>query len=167
MTEFNRRTFLRAIPFALASCSAGAEQALSNEPGEPASSYGLPVMIVYKTVSCGCCGDWVDHLRGEGLQVRVHDVADTTPMATRLGIPPDLRSCHTAEIGGYAIEGHVPAREIRRLLVERPYAIGLAVPGMPLGSPGMEMGDRREDYDVLLFDRSGPTEIYAHYSRAR
>lgn len=163
MFELNRRNFLATIPLALAACSAGADQALSSEPDDPKPSSALPAMTVYKTPSCGCCVDWVDHLRSEGFEVRVHDVADTMPIAMRLGVPIDLRSCHTAEIDGYAIEGHVPAREIRRLLAERPDVAGLAVPGMPLGSPGMEIDDRREAYDVILFDRTGRVESYARY----
>ncbi|RED15915.1 DUF411 domain-containing protein [Parasphingopyxis lamellibrachiae] len=163
MITLNRRNFLVTIPIALTACSAGADELLSREAENPASSSALPLMVVYKTPTCGCCGDWIDHLRGEGFGVRVHDVADTTPMAQRLGVPNTMRSCHTAEIDGYAIEGHVPAREIHRLLTERPEAAGLAVPGMPLGSPGMEMGDRRDAYAVLLFDRSGRIENYAQY----
>ncbi|NNC73121.1 MAG: DUF411 domain-containing protein [Sphingomonadaceae bacterium] len=150
----DRRSLITAMPLALIACSAGAGESRASE------SASLPPISVYKTPTCGCCNAWVDHLRAADFTVETIDVPDTTPIAGRLGVPDALRSCHTAEIDGYAIEGHVPAADIRRLLVERPDAAGLAVPGMPLGSPGMEMGDRRENYDVILFSRSGGTQIF-------
>jgi hypothetical protein len=153
----DRRSFIAAMPLALIACSSGAEESRASETAS------LPLMLVHKTPTCGCCNAWVDHLRSAGFTVETVDVPDTGPIANRLGVPNALRSCHTAEIGGYAIEGHVPAAEIRRLLTDRPDAAGLAVPDMPLGSPGMEMGDRRENYDVILFDRVGGTRIFASY----
>jgi hypothetical protein len=120
-----------------------------------------PVVTVVKSPSCGCCDAWVAHLRGAGFQVRIADVADVTPTARRLGIPDDLRSCHTASVGGYAIEGHVPAADIRRLLRERPAAAGLAVPGMPVGSPGMEHGS--QPYRTILFTRTGQRRVFASH----
>ena len=120
-------------------------------------------IVVYKSPTCGCCNAWISHLRANDFTVDAIDIPDTTPVAARHGVPDALRSCHTAEIDGYAIEGHVPAADIRRLLDERPEAAGLAVPGMPLGSPGMEMGGQRENYDVILFTRSGGSEIFASY----
>jgi hypothetical protein len=122
-----------------------------------------PVIQVVKTPSCGCCNAWVAHLRRAGFQVRVTDVADVTPTARRLGVPDDLRSCHTASAGGYAIEGHVPAGDIIRLLRQRPAAAGLAVPGMPMGSPGMEAGGRGEPYRVFLFTRAGRRTVFAQH----
>lgn len=163
MDNFNRRAFLAVIPLTLAACSAGAQESTASQTREPATPAGLPELVVYKTPTCGCCGAWVDHVRADGFTVRVVEVADTGPFARRLGVPDTLRSCHTAEIDGFAIEGHVPAAEIRRFLRERPDAAGLAVPGMPLGSPGMEMGDQRENYSVILFDRTGRTRIFASY----
>ncbi len=125
---------------------------------------GLPAaaaeMTVYKTLSCGCCTKWVDHLEENGFEVTVHSVDDLSPVKSRLGVPQTLQSCHTAEIDGYVIEGHVPAEDIRRLLDERPDATGIAVPGMPVGSPGMEYGDRKDAYDVILFG-DGEQETYA------
>ena len=121
------------------------------------------VIDVYKGAACGCCGDWIKHLRSNGFEVRSHDVADTSEYRRRYGVPDAFASCHTALIGGYAIEGHVPAREIKRLLAERPKAQGLAVPGMPAGSPGMEQNGRRDPYDVLLFQRDGRNATYARY----
>lgn len=153
----DRRSFLMAMPLALIACSAEAEESPAPETN------ALPLMVVHKTPTCGCCNAWVDHLRAAGFTVEAVDVDDTSPIAARLGVPDSLRSCHTAEIGGYAIEGHVPARDIRRLLSQRPQAAGLAVPGMPLGSPGMEMGDRRDNYEVVQFDRDGTTQTFASY----
>ena len=119
---------------------------------------------VYKSATCGCCGDWIKHLRASGFEVRAHDVSDTAEYRRRYGVPGAFASCHTALVGGYAIEGHVPAREIRRLLAERPKAQGLAVPGMVPGSPGME-GPSSDPYEVLLFQRDGRYATYAKYAR--
>lgn len=123
----------------------------------------LPVVDVYKSPTCGCCNKWIDHLKANGFQVRAHDTDDVVSHKYRLGVPPGHGSCHTAEVGGYMVEGHVPAREIKRLLKERPQARGLVVPAMPIGSPGMEMGDHKDLYDVLLVDRRGGTRTYARY----
>lgn len=119
---------------------------------------------VYKTATCGCCADWITHLEQNGFEVVAQNVPKTGPYRSRFGVPPDLASCHTAEVDGYALEGHVPAQEIRRLLSERPKALGLAVPGMPVGSPGMEVeGTRRDAYDVVLFGEGGSRRVYQHY----
>jgi hypothetical protein len=121
-----------------------------------------PQMKVFKTRTCGCCGKWVEHLKANGFKVVVQDVADTAESRMRYGVPNKLQSCHTAVVNGYFIEGHVPAREIRRLLNERPKAKGLVVPGMPAGSPGME-GSRNDAYAVLLFDALGRLSVYQNY----
>ena len=120
---------------------------------------------VWKDPNCGCCKDWVAHLEKNGFTVKVNDVGNDA-IRTRLGVEAKYGGCHTALIGGYAIEGHVPAREIVRLLRERPDAIGLAVPGMPVGSPGMDgagYGSRRDLYTVLLLAKGGATTIYQRY----
>jgi hypothetical protein len=120
---------------------------------------------VWKAPTCGCCKDWIVHLEANGFKVQVHDSGNTAARA-RLGIPMRLGSCHTAQVEGYAIEGHVPAREIRRLLAERPGAVGLAVPGMPIGSPGMDgpaYGARKDPYDVLLVRKDGSITSYQSY----
>ena len=120
---------------------------------------------VWKGPSCGCCGDWVKHLEGAGFRVKTHDGGNTEARA-RLRMPVDFGSCHTAQIGGYAVEGHVPVREIRRLLKERPQAVGLAVPAMPRGSPGMdgaEFDGKRDSYDVLLVSRNGSAGVFQSY----
>ena len=116
---------------------------------------------VWTGPSCGCCHGWVDHLKANGFEVTTHDGGNTDARA-RLGIPVDYGSCHTGLIDGYAFEGHVPAREIHRLLAERPDAIGLSVPGMPRGSPGMESAVH-DAYDVLLIGRDGRATVFASY----
>ena len=123
---------------------------------------GTPIRV-HKTPWCGCCGGWVEHLRRSGFAPSVVEHQDLTPVASRLGIPDAMRSCHTAEIGGYFVEGHVPAADIRRLLAERPAARGIAVPGMPVGSPGMEQGGRRQPYQVMLVDRRGTPRLFARH----
>lgn len=123
---------------------------------------------VWKDPECGCCQDWVAHLQAEGFAVKLNDRGNNA-MRAKLGIPPKLGSCHTALVGGYAIEGHVPARDIRRLLRDKPQAIGLAVPGMPVGSPGMDgpvYGGRRDPYDVLLVLRTGDSRVFASYNKS-
>ncbi|HEX9181051.1 MAG TPA: DUF411 domain-containing protein [Burkholderiales bacterium] len=120
-----------------------------------------PTVTVYKSPSCSCCGKWVDHLRAGGFRVAVHDVQSVEPFKERYGVPPRLASCHTATVNGYVIEGHVPADLIRKLLAEKPKVKGLAVPGMPVGSPGMEQGNVKEPYDVVSFDQTGRTAVFA------
>ena len=120
----------------------------------------LPPVEVWKSPTCGCCAKWVEHLEANGFKVQVRDQGNTVARQ-RAGIAQALGSCHTALVGGYAIEGHVPAADILRLLRERPVAIGLAVPGMPIGSPGMEQGNQRDRYDVLLVARNGKTSVFA------
>ncbi|MFZ2158463.1 MAG: DUF411 domain-containing protein [Bradyrhizobium sp.] len=113
-----------------------------------------PNVLVHKDPNCGCCAGWVQHLRAAGFVVTVEETADLEVVRKRLGVPADLTACHTAEIAGYVIEGHVPASAVQRLLEKRPIAVGLAVPGMPTGSPGMEGGALRK-YEVVLFGAQG------------
>ena len=120
---------------------------------------------VHRDANCGCCKDWISHLEANGFQVSVHD-SGNAQARTRLGVPDKLGSCHTGQVGGYALEGHVPARDIKRLLKERPKAVGLAVPGMPVGSPGMngpEYQGRKDPYDVLLIQANGSSKVYQSY----
>ena len=122
---------------------------------------------VWKDPNCGCCADWIKHLESNGFVVRVNDTGNTAARK-RLGIADKLGSCHTGLVGGYAIEGHVPARDIQRLLKDKPQALGLAVPGMPIGSPGMDgqaYGGRQDPYDVLLILKDGSTRVYQSYGR--
>lgn len=146
--KLTRRTLLGALGAAIAM---------------PVRAQARPIIDVVKTPSCGCCNGWIAHMRAAGFQVRVRDVPDTTPYARRLGVPDDLRSCHTASVGGYAVEGHVPAADVRRLLSARPQAAGIAVPGMPMGSPGMEHGSHRQPYQTILFTRAGRRSVFARH----
>jgi hypothetical protein len=126
----------------------------------------LPPLQVWKDPNCGCCNDWVALLRADGFGVQVFDTGNTA-VRQRLGLPAKYGSCHTALVGGYVVEGHVAPSEIRRLLAEKPQAIGLAVPGMPVGSPGMDgpdYGNRRDAYDVLLVQRNGESRVFQHHS---
>jgi hypothetical protein len=135
--------------------------------GAGVSAAAAPNMTVYHDPNCGCCGGWVAHMRRAGFQVRVIDTDDLAAIKSRFRIPSDLVSCHTAEVDGYIIEGHIPALAIQRLLAERPAAAGLAVPGMPIGSPGMEApGAANETYDVMLFGPWGKRS-YARFEGSR
>ncbi|MBC8445162.1 MAG: DUF411 domain-containing protein [Rhodospirillaceae bacterium] len=119
-------------------------------------------ITVYKSPTCGCCAGWVDHMKENGFSVAVKEREDLSPIKSHYGVPENLESCHTAEVEGYTIEGHVPASDVLRLLAERPKARGLAVPGMPIGSPGMEMGNEKEPYPVVIFGEDGQF-IYARH----
>lgn len=124
-----------------------------------------PQLEVWKDPNCGCCKEWVTHLQANGFHVKVNDVGNAAARK-RLGIPDKLGSCHTALVSGYAIEGHVPAADIHRLLKEKPQAVGLSVPGMPVGSPGMDApiyGERKDSYDVLLVLKDGSARTYQSY----
>jgi hypothetical protein len=119
-------------------------------------------MVVHKSPTCGCCSAWVDHMRAAGFQVEVRETDNLHPIKARVGVPPGKGSCHTAEIGGYFIEGHVPAKDVKRLLSQKPDAKGLVLPGMPAGSPGMELPDgRTEPYTVELVHPDGSTGAFA------
>jgi hypothetical protein len=119
-------------------------------------------IVVYKSPTCGCCTKWVEHLQRDGFHVEVHDTEDVETVKDGSGVPAGLRSCHTAIAGRYVIEGHVPASDIRRLLRQGPAIAGLAVPGMPVGSPGME-GARSERYDVVTFGGPGASRVFASH----
>lgn len=124
----------------------------------------VPVIEVYKSPTCGCCGKWAEHLRKNGFAVNVRDIPDLDAFRAKAGVPAELAACHTALVGGYVIEGHVPAAEIRKLLAERPKALGLAVPGMPAISPGMDAA-HGPGYAVLLFQADRPPRVYRTYSQ--
>ena len=119
-------------------------------------------MTVYKTKTCGCCAKWVDHLRANGFAVTVNDVPSTEPYRKQYGVPDNLQSCHTGVVNGYTVEGHVPAADIQKLLKTKPRAKGIAVPGMPMGSPGME-GPRSDAYATVLFDATGKATVFAKH----
>lgn len=124
----------------------------------------LPLMVVHKSPTCGCCELWVEHMRKAGFQVEVRNSDDLNPIKERLGVPYGKGSCHTAEVGGYFVEGHVPAEDVKRLLAQKPEGKGLVLPGMPLGSPGMEVPDGTvQAYTVELVDRQGATAAFAQH----
>lgn len=151
----NRREILAAAVAAAGLASVGA----------PALA-AAPRVHVMKSPYCGCCGGWVDHMRAEGFEVEVVDVSPEALEGAKAaaGIGPETASCHTAHVEGYVVEGHVPAADVRRLLDEKPDAIGLAAPGMPLGSPGMDgPGMGAEPYEVLLLKRGGGQEVFARH----
>ena len=148
-----RRLILSAIALAAAA------------PALLAAKAQLPPLHVFKSPSCGCCGDWVNHMEAAGFPVQVTEVDDTTAARKRLGMPNSFGACHTATVAGYVIEGHVPADEVKRLLALKPQAAGLAVPSMPPGSPGMEVEGRLDPYQVLLIDRTGRPSVFATYPK--
>ena len=151
------RRFAPKMPVALVGA------AVVTQPLRALAASSANQVTVWKTPSCGCCHEWVAHLRKSGFEVVTHDVEDTAPIRQKLGLNAKFGSCHTARMDSYVVEGHVPAQELRRLLRERPKALGLAVPGMPMGSPGMEMGDTRDAYDVLLVLADGSSRVYQSY----
>lgn len=152
-TDMRRRAFVQLAGAALLPASGVAD-----------AGTGI-ALEVWKDPSCGCCQDWITHLRATGFEVKVNDTGNNAVRA-QLGIDRRYGSCHTAVVGGYAVEGHVPATEIHRLLRQRPAARGLAVPGMPVGTPGMDGAvykGRKDSYDVLLLARDGSASVYRHY----
>jgi hypothetical protein len=130
-----------------------------------AAQRGGPTVEVYKTPTCGCCGLWVKHLQQNGFTPRVTDMDDLSAIKKKHGVPSRATSCHTAIVDGYVLEGHVPAAEVKRLLKERPAVAGLAVAGMPVGSPGMEFGATVQPYNVLAFDKAGQVKVFSSYPR--
>src|SRR5262245_41445737 len=140
--------------------------ALFAATGVRSSAQKGPAVQVYKDPTCGCCALWVEHLRKAGFTATVTDVQDMSSIKEKHGVPARARSCHTALVGGYVLEGHVPAEDVQRLLKQRPTIVGLAVPGMRIGSPGMEVaGTKPQAYDVLAFDKSGETKVFASHGR--
>lgn len=122
-----------------------------------------PEMTVYKSPTCGCCNKWIKHMEANGFQISAIDVLEMRFVKGKYGINHDLASCHTAVIDGYFIEGHVPAVDVKRLLSDKPDIAGLTVPGMPIGSPGMEVGDRKDSYSVIAVGKSGDTHVFNQY----
>jgi hypothetical protein len=156
MTRNPVRTF--ALATALASLAL-TTAAVRTPPGETAKK---PTITVYKDAACGCCKKWIEHLIKNGYTVDAKDAPDMAEIKRTLGVPAGITACHTAVVNGYLIEGHVPAADIDRLLAQKPRIAGLAVPGMPMGSPGME-GGAAQRYRVLTFDKSGKTAVFASH----
>ena len=159
----SRAALLALAPLGLAACERTVEPAPAAATAVPG-----PFAQVWKTPTCGCCKAWVEHLQSAGFTVQTRDVPSTDAMRAELGMPVAMASCHTALIGGFVVEGHVPAREIQRLLAEPRAAtadvLGLSVPGMPIGSPGMEMGEQRDKYNVMLVLKNGQSRVYQSYT---
>lgn len=131
----------------------------------PAASANLPTVTVYKSPSCNCCNKWVSHMREQGFEVKIESRFNVKPVKKQVGLPSSLSACHTAVVGNYVVEGHVPAQDVKRLLRTEPDVRGLSVPGMPVGSPGMERGNRVEPYEVLTFTPAGDTTVFARYGQ--
>ena len=144
--KLKRNRLLVAALLALAAAGAGAEP--------------LPEVVMHKDPNCGCCGQWAEYLQANGFRVKTVMEDDMQSVKRRFAVPQRLTSCHTAKVGGYVIEGHVPASAIKRLLREKPAVAGLAVAGMPLGSPGMEVPGKKDPYDVMSFDKAGKAAVY-------
>ncbi len=133
---------------------------------DQAARQPAPMLSVFKTPTCGCCSKWVDHMRRNGFTVHVTDLNDLSAVKTTHGVPPRLQSCHTGVVNGYVIEGHIPAADVKRLIKDKPAVAGLAVPGMPAGSPGMEVpGITAPAYQVLSFDKAGATKVFATHGQ--
>jgi hypothetical protein len=131
----------------------------------PLASADLPTVTVYKSPSCNCCAEWVTHMREQGFPVEIQSRFNVKPVKRKVGVPSSLAACHTAVVNNYVVEGHVPAKDVKQLLRENPKVRGLSVPGMPVGSPGMERGNRVEPYKVLTFTPAGDTTVFARYGR--
>lgn len=176
-----RVTALAAAIVIAAGCAAGDDaNSAPDSASAPAAAAGIAptadtrtagavavdslLMAVYKTPTCGCCRLWVDHVRENGFHATTTDLADVSPVKATHKVPSDLQSCHTALIGGYVVEGHVPSEDIKRLLKERPDIIGLAVPGMPSGSPGMENG-QVDAYEVIAMGKDGSRKVWAKHGQ--
>ncbi len=149
----NRRFFLRA---ALATGAGW----LVTRPLPAARPRSAGKLVIYKSPTCGCCAKWVDHVKAAGFVTEVHDLDNVGPIKAKYGVPAELVSCHTCLIDHYVIEGHAPPDVIAKLLREKPAVLGIAAPGMPVGSPGMEAGGRKDPFDVLTFDRKGKTTVF-------
>ena len=154
----------RAFVARMTTMALGGAAVITLAPSEAAAAPKPTAITVYKDPSCGCCKNWVEHLRANGFSPEVHDRSDMDALKDSLGVPSALRSCHTAVVGTYVIEGHVPAADVKRLIATKPAkTLGVAVPGMPAGSPGMEVGSRVDRYDVVAFAAGGTTRVFARH----
>ncbi len=157
---------LAATSLVLAGCAATNDSALA-PPSEQAGSAEVAMVneiTVFRSPTCGCCGKWIEHAQAAGFQVKDEVTEDMAAIKQQYGVPQNLTSCHTTVVGDYVVEGHVPAEDVQKLLTEKPDVAGIAVPGMPIGSPGMESGDYTEPYTVFSFTESGETAAFAEHS---
>lgn len=156
-----KRTSFLWLLLALAQ-TACAETSVWDKPTPPLAA--AQEMTVYRSPTCGCCEKWIAHMKKQGFIVKEQVTEDMDAVKQQHGVPPSLQSCHTALVGGYVVEGHVPAGDVKKLLKTKPQAAGLAAPGMPAGSPGMEMGSMKGNFSVLLFDKAGNADTFNTYS---
>ncbi len=142
---------------------AGTMFVASTRSSAAVEAQALPAVTVYKDPNCGCCSLWIQHMERAGFSVTATNTTEMPAMRAKLGVPQHLQSCHTAVVGGFVVEGHVPADDVKRLLTSRPSVKGIAVPGMPVGSPGMEQGNVKHQYSVLTFNDAGQTTVFARH----
>lgn len=165
MHSFSTMMLALLLPFLASACTGEAAstsdgQAMAAEAPVAASGQELPTVLVYKTPTCGCCNGWIEHLEAAGFTVDARDTRDLMSVKRDAGVPTQLTSCHTALVDGYVVEGHIPVEHVMSLLADRPDVAGIAVPGMPIGSPGME-GPNPQPYQVYSFTRDGQAAVYA------
>ena len=144
--------------------AAGLLPTIEAAPANPPAPNAPVEMIVYRSPTCTCCGRWLEHMKQNGFVIQDIQTEDMDAIKRQRGVPSELKSCHTALVGGYVVEGHVPAEDVRTLLDKKPAVVGISVPGMIVGTPGMEMGGRKDPYAVVQFDRSGKVTIFHDYS---
>ncbi|MFZ2509442.1 MAG: DUF411 domain-containing protein [Steroidobacteraceae bacterium] len=162
MNDYVKLCALAAV-LGLGACAPDAQVAATAPAGHESPAASLPTLVVHKSQYCGCCELWVEHMRAAGFSVEVIDTENFDSIKSRLGVPAGMGACHTAEVDGYFVEGHVPASDVKKMLAERPPIRGLAVPGMPLGSPGMEQGDQVQPYDVIAVAGDGSGSVFARH----
>lgn len=148
---------LWVISFALLLCGPAAQAKTAPVADQPSE------IVVNRSPSCGCCGKWVEHLKSSGFNVVDKLVEDVQSIKAKNGVTPEIASCHTALVGGYVVEGHVPVKDIKKMLADKPKIVGIAVPGMPVGTPGMEMGSKKDAYQVIGFDKDHKTHVFSEY----
>lgn len=157
------RTTKSIVVAAVVLIALAAGLALATASKAATAPQALPPVTVYKDPNCGCCSLWVTHMEQAGFQVTAVNTSDMPALRVKQGVPQQVQSCHTAVVDGFVVEGHVPADDVKRLLTSRPKVKGIAVPGMPIGSPGMEQGSTRQPYSVLTFDDAGQTTVFARH----
>ncbi len=162
MNDYVKLCAMAAV-LGLSACAPDAQVTATAPASQESPAASLLTLVVHKSQYCGCCELWVEHMRAAGFPVEVIDTENFDSIKTRLGVPAGLGACHTAEVGGYFVEGHVPANDVKKMLALRPVIRGLAVPGMPLGSPGMEQGDQVQPYDVIAVAGDGSGSVFARH----
>jgi hypothetical protein len=162
MNDYVKLCALTAV-LGLGACAPDAQVTATEPASQQSPAASLPTLVVHKSQNCGCCGLWVEHMRAAGFSVEVIDTENFDSIKSRLGIPAGMGACHTAEVDGYFVEGHVPASDVKKMLAERPPIRGLTVPGMPQGSPGMEQGGQVQPYEVIAVAGDGSGSVFARH----